>query len=147
MWLALVLLAVPVTAEETPKVSRELARDILFLEEKLPEPCDTGSEADQINCLIAARYAKDSAAAKVATSLYASSGTVMGILPEQDFDGAYRGKLHLVPHLPIAGDRKHLEWAAGALVDFEAFFKALGGKPNYRWRALDFRFFESVKRR
>lgn len=147
MWLALVLLAVPVSAEEAPKISRELAQDILFLHDELPVPCDAGGEADQINCLIAARYTKDSAAAKVAASLYASSGTVMGILPEQDFDGAYRGKLHLIPQLPVGAHRKHLEWAAGALLDFEAFFKDLGGKPNYRWRALDFRFFESVKRR
>jgi hypothetical protein len=147
MWLSLLLLAVPVPVDEAPKVSRALAQDILFLAEKPLAPCDTGSEADQITCLIAARYAKDAAAAKLTKSLYASSGTVMGILPEQDFDGGYRGKLHLIPQLPVGANRRHLEWAAGALSDFDSFFTDLGGKPNYRWRALDFRFFESVKRR
>ncbi len=136
-----------VLAEEGPRVVRGLAHEILFITEKSPAPCDTGQEAEQIACLIAARYAKDPAASKVAASLYAASGTVMGVLPEQDFDGGYRGKLHLIPRLPIGADRRHLEWAAGALLDFETFFKDLGGKPNYRWRALDFRFFESVKRR
>jgi hypothetical protein len=148
MWLSLLLLAAaPVTQDEVPKVSRALAQDILFLTEKTPAPCDVGTEPDQIACLIAARYAKDPSAAKLAASFYASSGTVMGVLPEQDFDGGYRGLLHLIPQLPVGAHRKHLEWAAGALTDFDAFFKDLGGKPNYRWRALDFRFFESVKRR
>ena len=143
----MVLFALPVLAEETPKLGRALAQDILFLTEKIPAPCDTGTEPEQIACLIAARYAKDPTAAKVASGLYSASGTVMGVLPEQDFDGGYRGKLHLIPHLPIGVDRKHLEWAAGALLDFDSFFTSLGGKPRYRWRALDFRFFESVKRR
>lgn len=141
------LMSLSVLAEEPPRVDRGLAQEILFITDESPAPCDTGNEAEQIACLIAARYAKDPAASKVAASLYAASGTVMGVLPEQDFDGGYRGKLHLIPHLPIGADRRHLEWAAGALLDFESFFKDLGGKPNYRWRALDFRFFESVKRR
>jgi hypothetical protein len=147
-WLVwLVVLPLLAHAEDTPKVGRALAQDILFLTDKSPAPCDTGTEPEQISCLIAARYAKDPLAAKTASSLYAASGTVMGVLPEQDFDGGYRGQLHLVPHLPVGVDRKHLEWAAAALTDFDSFFTGLGGKPNYRWRALDFRFFESVKRR
>ncbi len=148
-WPLLLLISLTASAEEAalPAVGRELAQDILFLTDKAPLPCDAGPVADQIGCLIAARYAKDPAAVKLASELYVKSGTVMGILPEQDFDGGYRGKLHLIPHLPIGVDRRHLEWAAGALTDFDAFFEDLGGKPNYRWRALDFRFFESVKRR
>jgi hypothetical protein len=147
MWLSLVLLAGPLAVDDAPKIDRARAQDILFLKEKTTAACDAGSEVDQIQCLIAARYAKDPAAAKVAEGFYVASGTVMGVLPEQDFDGGYRGKLHLIPALPVGANRKHLEWAAAALVDFETFFAGLGGKPNYRWRALDFRFFESVKRR
>ena len=143
---ALLLLCLPLAARaQTPAISRALAQEILFLEGA--PPCAAGTEAEQIACLIAERYAKDPAAARVALALYASSGTVMGVLPEQDFDGGYRGKLHLVPRLPVGVDRKHLEWAAAALTDFDTFFKDLGGTPKYRWRALDFRFFESVKRR
>lgn len=143
----LVLVPLAVRAQDVPRVGRQLAHEILFITGKAPLPCDTGTEAEQIACLIAARYAKDPGAAKVAAALYAASGTVMGVLPEQDFDGGYRGKLHLIPQLPVGLNRKHLEWAAGALTDFDTFFTDLGGKPNYRWRALDFRFFESVKRR
>ena len=144
---ALVVLCFPLVAgaQEAPKISRALAREILFIGEA--PACDAGSEAEQISCLIDACYAKDARAAKVANALYLQSGTVMGVLPEQDFNGGYRGQLHLVPHLPIGVDRKHLEWAAAALTDFDTFFKDLGGTPKYRWRALDFRFFESVKRR
>ncbi|MDP1825671.1 MAG: hypothetical protein Q8L48_20590 [Archangium sp.] len=145
--LFLVLVSQPAPAQDVPRVGRQLAHEILFITGKAPAPCDTGTEAEQISCLIAARYAKDPAAAKAATALYTASGTVMGVLPEQDFDGGYRGRLHLIPQLPVGAHRKHLEWAAFALTDFDSFFKDLGGTPNYRWRALDFRFFESVKRR
>ena len=141
------LLSVLPAAVHAQDVSRQLAEEILFITAKAPVLCDQGTQAEQISCLIAARYVKDPVAQKAAVALYAQSGTVMGVLPEQDFNGGYRGKLHLVPHLPVGVDRKHLEWAAGALLDFDAFFKELAGKPNYRWRALDFRFFESVKRK
>ena len=146
-WPVLLLISTLAHADDAPKVSRALAQDILFIGAKATAPCETGAEPEQISCLIAARYAKDPLAVKTATALYAQSGTVMGVLPEQDFDGGYRGKLHFIPHLPIGVDRRHLEWAAAALLDFDAFFKDLGGAPNYRWLALDFRFFESVKRR
>jgi len=144
----LVLLAARSLAQEAgPALTRARAQDILFLAQPPPAPCDSGAEDAQIRCLLAVRYDQDSAAAKLALDLYAHSGTVVGILPEQDFDGAYRGQLHLVPRLPVGVHRKHLAWAAGALEDFDAFFKALGGTPRYRWSPLEFRFFESVKRR
>ena len=147
-WLA-VLVVVPwlASAQAAPKLSRKQAQEILFGAVASPVPCEVGSETEQISCLLTARYAKEPAAGKVALSFYARSGTVMGVLPEQDFDGGYRGKLHLVPHLPLGTERRHLDWAVGALDDFDDFFGRLGGTPNYRWRALDFRFFESVKRR
>lgn len=144
--LLIVLLPALALADE-PKLSRGLVQEILFMSEPPPEPCDAGDDAAQIVCLIEARYAKDAAAQKTIVELYKKTGTVMGQLPEQDFDGGYRGKLHLVPRLPVGANRKHLEMAAAALTDFDDFFKQLGGKPNYRWRALDFRFFESVKRK
>lgn len=146
-WLVLCLLPFAASAQDVPTISRALAQEILFDSEEVSAACDTGSEPEQIACLIAARYAKDPIAAKLAADFYAHSGTVMGVLPEQDFEGGYRGRLHLIPRLPVGRERKHLEWAAGALLDFERFFSALGGTPHYRWRALDFRFFESVKRR
>ena len=130
-----------------PSVSRELAQNILFLEQPLAAPCDQGEPEGQIRCLITARYLKDRVASQTALELYAQTGTVVGVLPEQDFDGAYRGQLHLVPRLPIAEHRRHLIAISAALTDFDAFFAQLSGTPSFRWRALEVRVFESVKRK
>jgi hypothetical protein len=146
-WLPFLALVPCVALADEPKVSRALAQEILFITEAPPKPCDTGDDAAQIICLIEARYAKDVAASKTIVDLYQRTGTVVGQLPEQDFDGGYRGLLHLVPRLPIGANKKHLEMVSSALLDFDDFFAKLGGAPKYRWRALDFRFFESVKRR
>jgi hypothetical protein len=144
----LALFITPVArAEEVAPIGPALAKEILFVTDAPPQPCDAGSEAEQITCLINTRYARDAEAAKLAVALYRDTGTVMGILPKQPFDGGYRGKLTLVPRLPVGPLRPHLAWAVGALRDFDAFFAQLGGAPAFRWRALDFRFFESVKRR
>ena len=61
----LCLVALTVHAQEVP---RRLAEEILFITAKAPVACDTGTEAEQISCLIAARYAKDPLAVKVATA-------------------------------------------------------------------------------
>ncbi len=135
------------TMSVSPEISRELAQNILFLEAPLATPCRQESSADQIRCLIAARYLKDRAASKLAIELYELTGTVVGVLPEQDFEGGYRGRLHLVPRLPTGELRHHLVNVSAALKDFEQFFAQLGSEPTFRWRALEFRVFESVKRK
>lgn len=135
-----------VLAQE-PALSRSLAESILYLKAETPPACADGDEHAQIVCLLKARYAKDAAAAKRAVALYEKTGTVAGQLPAQWFDGGYRGRLKLEPRLAVGPLRTHLQWAADALGDFDEFFSKLGGQPNYRWRALDLRFFESVKRR
>jgi hypothetical protein len=95
---------------------------------------------------IAARFAADPAAQKLALDLYDGSGTVADVLPEETFDGGYRGMVHLVPAVPTGADRKHLEWVVAALSDFDAFFAGLSahGQPRYRWQRLTLRFFRSV---
>ncbi|MEW6430144.1 MAG: hypothetical protein AB1730_01440 [Myxococcota bacterium] len=148
MFRAAVLALVPCVAlAGEPVVGRALAQEILFMTEPPPVPCDQGDEAAQIICLIEARYAQDAAASKAVVELYRKTGTVLGQLPEQDFDGGYRGRLHLVPRLPVGAHKRHLGLVTRALYDFDDFFGKLGGTPRYRWRALDVRFFESVKRR
>jgi hypothetical protein len=105
----------------------------------------------RIRGLIGHIYGGDPAAARVALALYDDTGTVAGLLPAQDFDGAYRGKLRLEPRLPVHAHRRHLEMAAAALRDFDTFFAEVqrrsGRKVAFRWRPLGLRFFESVKRR
>jgi hypothetical protein len=95
---------------------------------------------------IGARLAADPVAARIATSIFDADGDEVDALPAQWFDGGYRGHVQLVPALPVAGNRKHLEWVAGALGDFDAFFAALAthGTLHYRWTGLTLRFFRSV---
>ena len=128
-------------------LSRLAAEDVLFPDESRRTECVTGDEPTQIRCLLTLRYADDAKAQRLALQLYDATGTVAGQLPEQDFDGGYRGQLHLVPRLPIGRNRQHLAWAVAAFADLETFFTALGGHPLFRWKHLELRFFESVKRR
>jgi hypothetical protein len=154
------------TASAEPVVQWHEAAQLLLVPESPPGPigarleadarrCQTTSPADVDGCrirgLLGHAYQGDPAAARAAVALYDDTGTVAGLLPEQDFDGAYRGTLHLVPRLPVHAHRRHLEMAASALRDFDSFFAELerrsGRKVAFRWRPLGLRFFESVKRR
>jgi hypothetical protein len=64
-------------------------------------------------------------------------------------DGGFRGTIHLVPELPIAGYRRHLAWVAAAQRDYDDFFARMkdGADPlRYRWRDLQVRFVRSVNK-
>ncbi len=115
------------------------------------------ADACRLRALIATSYAKDPAASVVALQLYDQTGTVAGLLPGLDMDGAYRGILRLEPVLPIGRHRRHLQFAADALFEFDDFFRRLQATTTttttttkelaFRWRPLGLRFFESVKRK
>jgi len=129
------------------------ARGVLFdaLPDEAADGCGDLAGDANIRCLIEKRYAADKKAAKLALELFDRTGSVAGLEPERDFDGGYRGQLHLVPHLPVGKDRVHLERTTRAMVQLDDFFTGLekeaGKTPRYRWRDLGFRFFRSVKRR
>ncbi len=108
----------------------------------LPDP------PSRARCLFTTRYAGDPDAAKLATDLFETSGTVAGVQVEQDMEGGFRGKLHLVPEVAMGRYRRHLAWVAAATSDFDAFFAALGAPQpvRYRFRPLALRFFRSVRR-
>lgn len=148
------MLAAPrVSATPTFAIDGAMARVILFAADgavpSAASRCAEGTKQQQIDCLLAVRFASDAKAARIARDLYATTGAVSGLLPAQDFDGAYRGKLHLVPHLPVKTERQHLSWLADALKDIDAFFTELrkDAALDYRWTDFDVRFFRSVKRR
>jgi hypothetical protein len=105
---------------------------------------------DGVRCLFGARYEADPAALRLALDLHAATGDVAGVQVEQDMDGGFRGKLHLVPELPIGKHRRHLAWVAAASADFDAFLTALAPLARtpvrYRVRPLAYRFFRSVGR-
>ncbi len=147
------LCAMPCTAHAQAIDAAE-ARVILF--GAMPDPqadteCNDSTPADQVTCLLRKRYAKDPKAAVLAVELWQKTGSLAGLLHERDFDGGYRGALHLVPHLPVGVDRKHLQFVTSALTALDDFFTGLekeaGKAPRYRWRDLDLRFFRSVGRR
>jgi hypothetical protein len=122
--------------------------------EALLAACPPGS-ADRVACLVAQPLSPDPLAVSQARAMWASGGHVVGLERAHVMDGGFRGRLQLVPEAPIGPHRKHLEWVAGAAIDFDRFFALLArpggpgtppGELRYRWRALAFRFFRSVGR-
>jgi hypothetical protein len=154
--LAAVDAPVDVVTRKRDAVGVEQARAVLFETDKKPplhDKCLAMTEPSAaIACMLDVRYAKDAKAKKIVRELYDKTGSVTGSLPEQDFDGDYRGMLHFVPRLPVHANRKHIEWLAGALLEIDAFFLAVqkaapDKKLDYRWGQLELRFFESVRRK
>jgi hypothetical protein len=155
--LAVSLACLSAAGGEVPPIGAGRAQELLF--GPLPDPRAEAScvatvdtdEASRIRCLLARRYAGDPDAFKLAAELYRRTGSVAGLLPEQDFEGGYRGIIHLVPHVPQGETRKHLAWVSAALLGFDDFFadiEAQAGAPaRYRWQALQLRFYRSVKKR
>lgn len=145
--------APPLHATPLFAIDVDMARIILFTADGGPPAaaarCAEGTAQAQIDCLLGVRFASDAKAARIAREMYAATGSVAGLLPAQDFDGAYRGKLKLVPHLPVRDQRQHLAWLAAALSDIDAVYGELArmGALDYRWTDFDLRFFRSLKRR
>jgi hypothetical protein len=105
---------------------------------------------DRAHCLIATRFEGDAEAARMATDLFDATGSVAGVQVEQEMDGGFRGRIHIVPEVPVGRHRRHLAWIAAAGGDFDAFFDGLAraapAPVHYRHRPLGFRFFRSVNR-
>jgi hypothetical protein len=115
---------------------------------------------------IAARFTADAKARASALALYRDNGSRAELGDDEIMDGGYRGKIHLVPQLPIGRYRTHVAWIASAMRSIDAFFVAqfasrdmcpasstaegrcgsIDGiaSPPYRWRDLAFRFVRSV---
>ena len=134
--------AVASVAAAAPSVSFDRATALLA-----PEAMPACTE---IACLIEHAYAKDAKARTLALALFTASGDVAGVGEDELMDGGYRGKIHLVPQLPVGSYRQHLAWVVAAAKDLDAFFAELFANqapPDYRWHALAFRFVRSIKKR
>jgi hypothetical protein len=97
--------------------------------------------------VIEQRFAKDDKAKAIAVALFKDLETVVDVGADEEMDGGYRGKIHLVPELPIKSHRKQLEWVAAALRSIDDFFTGIDPKPKYRWRGLELKFVRSVGKR
>jgi hypothetical protein len=136
--IAIVLSAAPAAA--APEVDLTLAKTLL----------PGFDECGDVECLIERAYKPDSKAKQLALALWSDSGDVAGVGPDEIMDGGYRGKIHLVPQLPIGTYRQHLAWVAEATRSIDKFFTDVFANqtaPNYRWRGLAFRFVRSIKKR
>ena len=103
-----------------------------------------------VACLIDRAYRPDARARELALALWSDSGDLAGVGPDEIMDGGYRGRIHLVPQLPLGAHRQHLAWVAEAMRSIDRFFRAAfpdGEPPRYRWRGLAFRFVRSENKR
>ena len=100
-------------------------------------------------CAITRRYSADKEAAALALEMWERWGHVAGEEQAWVMDGAYRGSIRIVGELPTGGARRHLRYVHGAVQDHDAFLRRVFqgcAQVRYRWRALGFRFFRSIKR-
>lgn len=157
MWVRLVVVLAAACAAPASRVT-ELAPPVLraggapqvTLDEARALFPDAPRACADIECLIVNAYARDARAKAIALALYRASGDVAGVGPDEIMDGGYRGKIHLVPELPIGKYRTHLAWVADSLRSIDGLFQKLFGTapaPAYRWRALQLRFVRSVGKR
>lgn len=148
-WLGLLVIAMlcgPAVADPaaaTPVVAIDAAIALLAP--------DTKSTCTDVECLLETAYAADPKAKQLALALFRATGNVAGVGPPELMDGGYRGKIKLVPELPMGAHRKHLVWVSDAMTEIDTWFTDLYAKqtltPSYRWRALELRFVRSVGKR
>jgi len=139
-WLILLFSAICLAATPAlPVVELESAKRLL--------PLTTA--CDDVPCLLEHAYRADAKAGELALALFRTTGDVAGVGPEEVLDGGFRGTIQLVPQLPIHGYRRHLLWVSEGVLSVDRFFDGLfAGRapPNYRWRALQFRFVRSLEK-
>lgn len=131
-----------------PEIGVEDARSLLF-PEGAPESASCPAP-DAVRCLIRARYAGHPSEQAQALALYDEMGDVAGLETEQDFDGGFRGIIHLVPELPVGQHGRHLAWVLSAQRQIDRFLSDLSARATrpvtYRHRAIGWRFTRSVRR-
>jgi hypothetical protein len=145
-WMILLLAAVCLAA--TPAVCLAVtpavpAVELAAAQQLLP----ANANCDDVPCLLEHAYRADASAGKLALALYQTTGDIAGVGSAEVLDGGFRGTIQLVPQLPIHGYRQHLVWVKDGAQAIEQFFgdlfAGLAG-PNYRFRALEFRFVRSL---
>jgi len=135
--IVLVALSCLAAAPERPVVGLAAAKRLLT----------TSVTCEDVPCLIEHAYRADPKASQLALALFQTTGDVAGVGPEEVMDGGFRGRIRLVPQLPLNGYRRHLQWVESGTRAMDRFFAGLfAGQPppQYRWKALEFRFVRSL---
>ena len=127
-------------------------------------PSSTPPDA-RIRCLFDERYRGDARSASLAHELFVKWRIVAGVEVAHTMNGGYRGMIRIEPALPVAKERKHIEWIAAAMRDFDEFFSELerhsratpaDGRESaarrvvpkrYRFKPITLRFMRSVAAR
>jgi hypothetical protein len=131
-----------------PHITEAQAERVLFPEGLPPgQPCE--GQGDSVRCLVALRF-EGRPEQSQALALYDELGDIAGLEKEQDFDGGFRGIIHLVPELPTGAHAHHLAWVLSAQRQIGTFIAGIEQKATqpvrYRHRALAWRFTRSVGR-
>ena len=155
--------AVVAPPPEIPEPTFDEILQVLFADTTSPAPVLAACRSSlpigaRIRCLYDERYRGDPKAASVAHELWVKWRIIAGVEVAHTMDGGYRGMIRLEPAVPVGADRKHLEWVAAAMADFDVFFgevekfqlrSADGGarttipKP-FRFRPITLRFMRSI---
>ncbi len=138
-------------AREGPPCPADVARaEAVLFPEGASEDVDCADEADEVRCLIAARYAADAAAAELALALYDEHGDLAGVEVAFEMDGGFRGTIEIVPEPPVGGHRTQLRRVLAAQREIAAFLEQLEAHADaplaYDHAPLDWHFFRSVGR-
>jgi hypothetical protein len=154
-------------AEPAPSFDEVLA--VLFADRaqtaSIVAACPASLPRDaRVRCLYDERYQGDPKAAGIAHELLVKWRTVAGVEVAHVMNGGYRGMIRIEPAVPVKENRKHLEWVAAAIRDFDTFFGELersrvgagrsvlfspaGPSPKpYRFYPVTLRFMRSVAAR
>jgi hypothetical protein len=159
--------APPVVAEPTPTPTFDEVANVLFADRANVSTATSGCPASvppdaRVRCLFDERYRGDPKAASLAHELLVRWQIIAGVEVAHTMDGGYRGMIRIEPALPIAAERKHIEWIVTAMRDFDAFFaeldkraaststttsSAIPAPKRYRFRPITLRFMRSVAAR
>ncbi len=106
----------------------------------------------EIETALKTLFRTDLKAEVIALTLLQKNGVRCDVENETDFDGGYRGTIHIVPALPILRDRNHLEWVAEGITKLDGLLGSLKARVEhpesvvYRATPNEVRFFRSVGR-
>lgn len=106
----------------------------------------------QVEARLKELFRGDLKAEIAAFDLFRTNGVAVDVERESDFDGGYRGTVHIVPAVPVGRERFHLEWVDLGLTTFNGLVSDLKSRSehpaHFSYRAVpdEIHFFRSVGR-